>query len=630
MPVILWLLKIIGPTRFVVGVIATVTGLALVFGIATIGLASMTRDPDANRMNCTGVAWDQPYELAGVNYMERFGQFVKAMSDNKDGPKDAYLFVRTVKDVISIWSDAFTAPAFGDLRANKAITGYRLADQRAKEKALRYCCVVLEKFKAGLDGNEPPVPSRPETPPPNDEPQDEKPWNPKLASFQNQRAVEFTADQMEIARIIRQVAKDNDIPDRGVLIAYEVGFVESGMRNLDYGDRDSRGWAQQRPSAGWGTVQQVTDPALAAAAFFGVARHTKNRGLTDIRGWQKRPMGQVAQSIQVSAFPGRYDQREKDARNLLAAIGGMGATEKVTPERKAAAAPHAPALDANVPLGLICQQLSQFDKATGGTTEKGAVDADLTDPGGRTYNLGKGIRPESVRAANILGHRFDVDVVGGVRPDALADHPSGRAIDLMVDHAKGNALAAYAKAHARDLSIEYIIWDQRIWSVARATEGWRAMTDRGSISANHKDHVHITTKTARPAGKVVWPVPGHITSTYRGHDGVDINARGEDYGDRIVAAASGVVTHVGYGKGYGRAVFIQTDTGYRTVYGHTSKTTVREGQRVQAGDKIGEVGSTGNSTGPHLHFGVFPGGTTQAALEFLAGNAPSQSQGVNV
>jgi hypothetical protein len=50
---------------------------------------------------------------------------------------------------------------------------------------------------------------------------------------------------------------------------------------------------------------------------------------------------------------------------------------------------------------------------------------------------------------------------------------------------------AYAQAHARELGIDYIIWYQRIWSVARADEGWRRMEDRGSATANHLDHPHI-------------------------------------------------------------------------------------------------------------------------------------------
>jgi murein DD-endopeptidase MepM/ murein hydrolase activator NlpD len=130
--------------------------------------------------------------------------------------------------------------------------------------------------------------------------------------------------------------------------------------------------------------------------------------------------------------------------------------------------------------------------------------------------------------------------------------------------------------------------------------------------------------------RVVWPVPGHATGTYPGHDGVDINGHANDgnndMGDPIKAAAAGKVTQAGPGKGYGDAIFIQTDTGYRTIYGHTSKILVQVGQHVDTGQLIGEVGSTGHSSAAHLHFGVYPGGTTKAALDFLAGKAPNRNR----
>lgn len=90
----------------------------------------------------------------------------------------------------------------------------------------------------------------------------------------------------------------------------------------------------------------------------------------------------------------------------------------------------------------------------------------------------------------------EVRTIYGVRPDPIPDHPSGRALDLMVysNRDLGTKIAAWAQANAASLNIDYIIWDQHIWSVARSREGWRFMADRGSPTANHKDHVHITVK----------------------------------------------------------------------------------------------------------------------------------------
>ena len=86
-----------------------------------------------------------------------------------------------------------------------------------------------------------------------------------------------------------------------------------------------------------------------------------------------------------------------------------------------------------------------------------------------------------------------------MRPDALPDHPSGRALDLMIPNYKSKAgkqlgydLSRWLRAHHKELGINYIIWDQRIWNVQRASSGWRKMGGRGSDSANHKNHIHVT------------------------------------------------------------------------------------------------------------------------------------------
>lgn len=115
--------------------------------------------------------------------------------------------------------------------------------------------------------------------------------------------------------------------------------------------------------------------------------------------------------------------------------------------------------------------------------------------------------------------------------------------------------------------------------------------------------------------KLVNPVPGKkITSKYRipgkhwscgYHTGVDYAA---PTGTKVVACKSGKVLEakngVSFGPSYGLAVIIDHGDGMKAVYAHLSKIDVKTGDRVRSGDKIGEVGSTGNSTGPHLHLEV--------------------------
>jgi hypothetical protein len=77
--------------------------------------------------------------------------------------------------------------------------------------------------------------------------------------------------------------------------------------------------------------------------------------------------------------------------------------------------------------------------------------------------------------------------------DAHGEHASGRAIDFMIsDPALGQAVATWVQAHASELDIYDVIWQQHIWTPVRASEGWRFMPDRGSPTANHYDHVHVS------------------------------------------------------------------------------------------------------------------------------------------
>jgi len=121
------------------------------------------------------------------------------------------------------------------------------------------------------------------------------------------------------------------------------------------------------------------------------------------------------------------------------------------------------------------------------------------------------------------------------------------------------------------------------------------------------------------------PAKGEITSpfgmrnhpiekVFKAHQGVDINA---SKGDPIYAAAAGIVEFAGYSKGYGYNVKIDHQNGFRTIYGHSSKLLVKKGDKVAKGQKIALVGSTGNSTGPHLHFEIRIGNTPVDPTEYL-------------
>jgi LysM repeat protein len=126
------------------------------------------------------------------------------------------------------------------------------------------------------------------------------------------------------AQVIISVGRSLGVPDYGIVIALAAAEQESSLQNLHYGDRDSVGLFQQRPSAGWGTVAQLTTPSYAAALFYGGPHNPnkgKTRGLLDIPGWQSMTVTEAAQAVQNSAAPNAYAKWEATARALLAQLG---------------------------------------------------------------------------------------------------------------------------------------------------------------------------------------------------------------------------------------------------------------------------------------------------------------------
>jgi hypothetical protein len=125
-------------------------------------------------------------------------------------------------------------------------------------------------------------------------------------------------EQANNARVVVAVGTGVDVPQRGLLVALMTAAQESGLRNLDYGDRDSLGLFQQRPSSGWGSPAQVRAPVRASRAFYGGRTSpTRNPGLLDVRGWQSLPLTAAAQAVQRSAFPNAYAKWEQPARRWL-------------------------------------------------------------------------------------------------------------------------------------------------------------------------------------------------------------------------------------------------------------------------------------------------------------------------
>lgn len=128
-------------------------------------------------------------------------------------------------------------------------------------------------------------------------------------------AAGLTAEQRANANTIIGVAKQVGAPPRASLVALATAMQESTLRNLDHGDRDSLGLFQQRPSQGWGSPAQVTDPIYSTTIFL--------QRLLAVPGWETMPVTVAAQTVQRSGFPGAYAKWESLAADLVGQLAGV-------------------------------------------------------------------------------------------------------------------------------------------------------------------------------------------------------------------------------------------------------------------------------------------------------------------
>ncbi|MBT2487751.1 C40 family peptidase [Streptomyces sp. ISL-96] len=120
------------------------------------------------------------------------------------------------------------------------------------------------------------------------------------------------AEQVPNAKTIQATGVAMKIPVRGQIVALATALQESGLRNITYGDRDSVGLFQQRPSQGWGTVAQIMDPVYSSTKFY--------EGLREVSGWESMTITQAAQAVQRSGYPDAYAKWEPLATALQKAI----------------------------------------------------------------------------------------------------------------------------------------------------------------------------------------------------------------------------------------------------------------------------------------------------------------------
>ncbi|MBC8092094.1 MAG: hypothetical protein H7Y15_09195 [Pseudonocardia sp.] len=292
---------------------------------------------------------------------------------------------------------------------------------------------------------------------------------------------EITEEQLANAAAIVATGRDMGVPERGLWVALGTALQESGLRNLDYGDRDSLGLFQQRPSQGWGSPAQVRDPRYSATQFFD--------RLLQVPSWTEMELWQAAQTVQRSAFPRAYAKWDQTAADILATVDG-----DTTLLAAAALQDCAPG------------SVTPFDGA--GT---GCVEDDPTTNGCITATTLYAV----TQAASVFGGLRGGPVITSAgchaqRPgNPTSDHPLGKGCDFFpgeggrfargADADNGWRAAEWFRINADALKVDYIIWQGRIWSPgSNDQDGWgRPYTGGGVYDPDdavggHYDHIHVS------------------------------------------------------------------------------------------------------------------------------------------
>jgi hypothetical protein len=242
--------------------------------------------------------------------------------------------------------------------------------------------------------------------------------------------VQLSLDQMQNASTIAAVATARNLPERAVTISLATAMQESRLTNLSGGDRDSIGLFQQRPSQGWGTPQQISDPVYATNKFLDK--------LVAIPGYAQLPLTEAAQDVQHSGFPDAYAQHEADAATLSAALTGR------------------------VPSAMSCtvDGVGTSPSGTGSAT----LQAELKKDFGRV-----------VSATELDGGSGSDSGSGSGSATASPEHRLAVAVHGSAYQAeRGWAVAQWSVAHAKALHITEVDYAGKKWTSADSDKGWVA------------------------------------------------------------------------------------------------------------------------------------------------------------
>ena len=264
---------------------------------------------------------------------------------------------------------------------------------------------------------------------------------------------EFAPEQAVNAATISAVGTARGMPERAVTIALATALQESGLRNIQHGDRDSLGLFQQRPSQGWGTKKQIMDPTYAAGVFY--------EHLAKVTGYSRLPLTVAAQRVQRSGYPQAYAKHEPDATLLAAALTGRAAAT------------------------LTCDGRPGADPTGGADSVRAALvrdfGRDVLQEAGAEVGAGAATSPSpSPTGASDDGRTVTVPV------------PTGTTAGTTLRQ-RGWELAHWAVANSSALHIVRVSYAGRQWTAGNTDSEWRRATANKSGSVKPDAEVRIVT-----------------------------------------------------------------------------------------------------------------------------------------
>ncbi|MET9772871.1 heavy metal transporter [Streptomyces sp. NPDC006367] len=276
-----------------------------------------------------------------------------------------------------------------------------------------------------------------------------------VSSEDEDKTYELTPEQAVNAATITAVGTARGLPDRAVTIALATALQESSLRNIDYGDRDSVGLFQQRPSQGWGTVEEIMDPSYSAGRFYD--------HLVEVPGYTRLPLTDAAQRVQRSAFPDAYAKHEPDAALLAAALTGRSAATLTCDGRPGTARTKGPDAVRAALVRDFGRDVLQPAGAEAGTSAKSGPAPSASPADGAEGPDGSG---------GSGGRTVTLPVGGGSGP-GTGGAPERR----------GWQLAHWAVANASALHIERVTYAGLQWTAGHTDSSWTAASDSGTHGA---------------------------------------------------------------------------------------------------------------------------------------------------